>query len=159
MNNIDKYILNEKNDLLPLVQEDIDKAEKDMGIKIPNELKSFYLNYGYGFISKIRRRCINRLMDPCSCADIRLRRDYYKYDPELESYEDLEKDKLIFFEVNEGIYLLIKLDDSEKNEIYYGDFKIADSLEEFLIKMYDDGAYYEEYVQEQYAKWEAENNE
>ena len=144
MNNIDKYILNEKNDLLPLVQEDIDKAEKDMGIKIPNELKSFYLNYGYGFISKIRRRCINRLMDPGSCADIRLRRDYYKYDPELESYksDELIYNRMIFFEVNEGSYLTISLDEGEKNAIYYGDVKIADSLEEFLIKMYDDGTYY-----------------
>ena len=159
MNNMDKYILNEKNDLLPLTKEDVDNAEKDMNIKIPKELKEFYINYGYGNINDMNFACINRLIDPESCADIRLRRDYYKYDPELESYENLEKDKLIFFEVNEGIYLLIKLDDSEKNEIYYGDFKIADSLEEFLIKMYDDGAYYEEYVQEQYAKWEAENNE
>ena len=159
MNNIDKYVLNEKNKIYKFQLEEIEEEEKEMNIKFPTELREFYEKYGYGKINDMNFSCFNRVLSPLQCASIRLRRDYYEYDPELESYEDLEKDKLIFFEVNEGIYLLIKLDDSEKNEIYYGDFKIADSLEEFLIKMYDDGAYYEGYVQEQYAKWEAENNE
>ena len=160
MNNIDKYVLNEKNDLLKVPEGNLEKAEMDMGIRIPSELRTFYERYGYGSINDVNSSIFNNLLAPSQCASIRLRRGYYKYDPELETYTWYERNcnRMIFFEVNEGIYLMIDLK-GEKNAIYDGNIKIADSLEEFLIKMYDDGAYYEEYVQEQYAKWEAENNE
>ena len=113
MNNMDKYILNEKNDLLPLTKEDVDNAEKDMNIKIPKELKEFYINYGYGNINDMNFSCFNRLLAPSQCADVRLGRDYYKYDPELESYksDELIYNRMIFFEVNEGSYLTISLDE------------------------------------------------
>ena len=160
MNNIDKYVLNEKNKIYKFPLEEIEEEENEMNIKFPAELREFYEKYGYGKINDMNFSCFNRLLAPSQCADIRLRRDYYKYDPELETYTWYERNcnRMIFFEVNEGIYLMIDLK-GEKNAIYDGNIKIADSLEEFLIKMYDDGAYYEEYVQEQYAKWEAENNE
>ena len=144
MNNIDKYILNEKNKIYQTTTEKIDRAEKEMQIVFPKELREFYNLYGSGFINGELRKTVNRLLSPLQCADIRLRRDYYEYDPELESYksDELIYNRMIFFEVNEGSYLTISLDEGEKNAIYYGDVKIADSLEEFLIKMYDDGTYY-----------------
>ena len=144
MNNIDKYVLNEKNDLLKVPEGNLEKAERDMKVRIPAELRTFYERYGYGNINDMNFSCFNRLLAPSQCADIRLRRDYYKYDPELEIYksDELIYNRMIFFEVNEGSYLTISLDEGEKSAIYYGDVKIADSLEEFLIKMYDDGTYY-----------------
>lgn len=144
MEKIKKYILNEKNEIYKTTSEKIDRAEKEMQMSFPKELSDFYNLYGSGFINGELRKTFNRLLSPLQCADIRLRRDYYEYDPELESYksDELIYNRMIFFEVNEGSYLTISLDEGEKSAIYYGSEKIADSLEEFLIKMYDDGTYY-----------------
>ena len=144
MNNIDKYVLNEKNKIYKFPLEEIEEEENEMNIKFPAELREFYEKYGYGKINDMNFSCFNRLLAPLQCASIRLRRDYYEYDPELESYksDELIYNRMIFFQVNEGSYLTISLDEGEKSAIYYGDVKIADSLEEFLIKMYDDGTYY-----------------
>lgn len=78
-------------------------------------------------------------MDPISVADFRLRQDIYEYNPNLDD------DSLVFFEVTELNFLTIKF--KEENElgqcpIYYGSTKIADSLEEFLIKMDENPDYY-----------------
>lgn len=55
--------------------------------------------------------------------------------PDIEVQEDLEEDKLIFFEANESALLLIEISEKQNNVIYYNDIKIADSLEEFLKKI------------------------
>lgn len=111
-----------------LDKEEIFKAEQDINIQFPTCLKSFYEEIGYGFV-KNEAGAINRLMDPSSCARIRLRVDEYEYDPDLEMYEIFEKDKLIFFEVNEGIYISIGINDEK---IYFTDKLIAESLMEFM---------------------------
>lgn len=49
---------------------------------------------------------------------------------------------LIFFEVNEGVYLALDLNNNDKSPVYYFDFKIADSLTDFLINMVKDTEYY-----------------
>lgn len=82
-------------------------------------------------------------MDPFSVADFRLRQDIYEYDPNLDGIDDEES--LAFFEVTELSFLTIKF--KEKNElgqcpIYYSETKIADSLEEFLIKMLEQPDHY-----------------
>lgn len=51
--------------------------------------------------------------------------------PDIEVYDDLENE-LIFFEANETEMISIKISNNERNEIYYDEFKIADSLEEFF---------------------------
>ena len=52
----------------------------------------------------------------------------------MELYDQLyHGDKLLFFEVYEGVYLAIdKKDENGKNAIYYFSDKIADSLESFI---------------------------
>ncbi len=82
-------------------------------------------------------------MDPISVADFRLRQDIYEYNPNLDGVDDEES--LVFFEVTELNFLTIKF--KEENElsqcpIYSEDEKIADSLEEFLIKMEGNPDYY-----------------
>ncbi len=77
---------------------------------------------------------INRIMGPFSIRDARLKVNDFKFYPDIEVYEDLEKDKLIFFEVNESALLLIEISEEQNNAIYYDDIKIADSLEEFFKK-------------------------
>ncbi|WP_293786911.1 hypothetical protein [uncultured Pedobacter sp.] len=65
---------------------------------------------------------------------INLKRDEFEFDPDLEVYDDLYKgEKVLFYEVNEGVYLAIDIvDENGKNKIYYPDAIIADSLEDFI---------------------------
>lgn len=119
--------------LYPLSENKILDAERRMGIRFPNDLSYFYKEYGYGFVIN-EKGAINRLIGPGGCADIRLRVDAYEFDPDLEMYEIYEDKALIFFEIDEGLYASIGLDDGK---IYYADEVIADSLEEFLEKIVD----------------------
>ncbi len=115
-------------------------------LPIPIELKQFFENVGYGFFFQQDKISFDSLLNPNSFKIINLREEYYEFDPDLELYEEEEyQDKLIFFEVNEGVYLLISKEAvNGKNAIYYFDEKIADSLEEFLIKFDKDSSYFED---------------
>ena len=124
---------NVKGKFFPVSEEKILKAEKRMGIHFPKDLLQCYRELGYGFVTN-PERAINRLMDPGSCADVRLREDYFEFDPDLEMYEPYEKDELLFFENNEGVYISIGLND---NKIYFAGDLIADSIVEFLEKIVD----------------------
>ncbi len=81
-------------------------------------------------------------MGPSSIRDARLKVNDFEFYPDIEVYEDLEEDKLIFFEANESALLLIEISEEQNNAIYYDDIKIADSLEEFLKKIMEDDKYY-----------------
>ena len=119
--------------LYTLSEADILNAEKRMKINFPKDLLNFYMELGYGFVINTKQ-AINRLLDPGSCADIRLREDFYEFDPDLEMYEPYEKDTMIFFEINEGVYASIGLYDGR---IYFADEVIANSLIDFLEKIVD----------------------
>ncbi|MGP1910108.1 SMI1/KNR4 family protein [Metabacillus sp. JX24] len=124
-----------------LQKNDVLKAEERLGIRIPEELKDFYREVGYGFIKKSHRNAINRVMDPDTIADITLREGIYEHDPDLDGiYED--EDRLVFLEVNEGVYLTLGLDSQEQTPVYYFETLIASSLKEFFMKMDRDPDYY-----------------
>lgn len=133
-----------KHMLFSSSEEIIEKC--DLELTIPLELKQFYLEIGYGFFYHKNDYSNDTLLNPNSFKIINNREEYYKEDPELELYEETEyQDKLIFFEVNEGIYLLITKEAiNGKNAIYFFDKKIANSLEEFLIRFDEEGHYFEE---------------
>jgi hypothetical protein len=127
----------------PIYQEEIDEAESLLQMELPKELKRFYEEIGCGFLKSNKRTFFNRFMDPISVADFRLRQDIYEYNPNLDDVDDDES--LVFFEVTELNFLTIKF--KEENElgqcpIYSEDEKIADSLEEFSIKMGENPDYY-----------------
>jgi hypothetical protein len=113
---------------------DIELAEKKLGFPLPKELVSFYNEIGYGFFWQKNKDSFDRLLSPLQVAQITLKEDFYEEDPDLEVYDDLyNNDKLLFLEVNEGIYLAIdKADEGGKNKIYYFDQKIFNSLEDFI---------------------------
>ena len=69
--------------------------------------------------------------------NLNLNTEDFEYDPDLETYDEIyNNDKLLFFEVKEGVYLTVdKIEHNEKNAIYYFENKIADSLEEFIHKI------------------------
>ncbi|MDA2314492.1 SMI1/KNR4 family protein [Bacillus cereus group sp. MYBK35-2] len=127
----------------PIYQEEIDEAESLLQMELPKELQRFYREIGCGFLKSDKRMFFNRFMDPISVADFRLRQDIYEYNPNLDGVDDDES--LVFFEATELNFLTIKF--KEENElgqcpIYSEDEKIADSLEEFLIKMDENPDYY-----------------
>ncbi|WP_028402820.1 SMI1/KNR4 family protein [Ectobacillus panaciterrae] len=127
----------------PLPQGEIEEAEQLLNLKLPKELREFYKEIGYGFLKTDRRTFINRIFDPISLADFRLRQYDYENNPNLEGVDDEES--IVFFEVTELSFLTIKF--RQENElgqcpIYYGRKKIAESLEEFMNKMESQPDYY-----------------
>lgn len=139
------FIDNEGNKIYKLKEEDILKAENRMGIGFPNDLRQLYIEKGYGFIKGDSANAINRILGPGTVADIRLREGVFEFDPNLdEIYED--EDKLIFFEVNEGVYFTLDLQ-LVNNPVFYFDTQIADSLEDFFKKFLDNNEYYVELIE------------
>lgn len=137
-----KFIKNQVgNQFFPVKEEEVEKVESTLGLRFPNELRNFLLEVGFGFLRKSEYN-INRIMGPASIRDARLKINDYKFYPDIEVYEELEHEKLIFFEANESALLLIELSDNKNNAIYYDEIKIADSLEEFLRKVMVDDQYY-----------------
>lgn len=131
---------NPNNSFYSVSIKEIEEAEKVLDLKMPKELKEFFLNVGYGFI-KGSKYNVNRIMGPLSIKDFRLKQNDFEFFPDIEIYDELENE-IIFFEANETALISIKLSEEEKNEIYYDEFKIADSLEEFLIKISENDLYY-----------------
>lgn len=113
-------------------------AELHMGIVFPKSLNTIYQNYGYGFV-KNKEGAINRLLDPMTCANIRMRKDIYEFDLDLEVYLPFEKDKLLFFEVNEGVYLSMGINDEK---IYYLDRLVANDIFEFIVNISNNPDYW-----------------
>ncbi|NBJ71660.1 MULTISPECIES: SMI1/KNR4 family protein [Clostridia] len=134
------FINDIKNKTYEVSESDILKAEQRMKTKFPNDLKQLYLQVGYGFIKGQSVNAINRILGPGSVADIRLREGVFELDPDLEEIYD-DEDKLIFFEVNEGVYISIDLN-LENNPVFYFDVQIAESLVDFFKKFLNDNEYY-----------------
>nr|WP_309545312.1 SMI1/KNR4 family protein [Virgibacillus dokdonensis] len=87
-------------------------------MSFPNDLKQLYLEVGYGFIKGQSANAINRILGPGAVADIRLKEGIFEFDPDLD--ELFDEDKLIFFELNEGVYISLDLQ-LVINPIYYFD--------------------------------------
>ncbi|MFE4122761.1 SMI1/KNR4 family protein [Priestia sp. YIM B13486] len=136
------FVKNQKdNQFYPVSKNDIEEVEGTLGLKFPFELRKFLLEVGYGFLQRSEYN-INRIMGPSSIRDARLKVNDFEFYPDIEVYEDLEEDKLIFFEANESALLLIEISEEQNNAIHYDDIKIADSLEEFLKKIMENDKYY-----------------
>lgn len=139
-----EYVLNQKGSKFYSLNEDIIiEAEKEMGIIFPEELRSFYIQIGYGFLNT-KRDNFNRIMDPYSVCEFRFRTGQFANIFELDIYESYEKDKLVFFEICEGVYLSIGFSKNNNGKIYYGKEEIAINLREFLKRYQEDENYFDE---------------
>ncbi|WP_434778953.1 SMI1/KNR4 family protein [Neisseria sp. Ec49-e6-T10] len=132
---------NSKNTFYKVTQSEIEEVEKDLGFCLPDELKEFYLNIGYGFIHSSVGN-INRIMDPYSVRDFRLRQNDFEYYPDIEIYDDFEEGKLIFFEANEVSMLSIAIDNNKSRAIFYYNEEIATNFLEFINKIIIDDTFY-----------------
>ena len=139
------FIKNSHHKFFKLQENELMVAEERLGFAFPNELKNFYLEVGYGFIKGNNVDSINRIMDPDTIADITLREGIYEFDPDLEGIYE-EEDKLVFYEVNEGVYLTLDLSASQQTPVYFFETKIANSLEEFIGKINQDTEYFADMV-------------
>ncbi|MEK4442194.1 MULTISPECIES: SMI1/KNR4 family protein [Niallia] len=139
------FVKNDKHKFIRLQENELLDAEERLGFELPNELRDFYLEVGYGFIKGSDGNAINRIMDPDTIADITLREGIYEFDPDLEGiYED--DDKLVFYEVNEGVYLTLDLNTPQQTPVYFFETQIAGSLEEFIRKVDEDAEYFRDMV-------------
>lgn len=134
-------ILNKKSDFYKVEENKIKEAESILGFPLPNELKNFYREVGYGFVNDNEYN-INRLMDPLSVSDFRLRREEYEYMPEIDYYDDYKDNKLIFFKNNESTFFSMELKETGKCKIYWLDDVIAHSLSEFLVRYQENPDYF-----------------
>ncbi|MFS3915238.1 SMI1/KNR4 family protein [Bacillus australimaris] len=134
------FISELENKTYKVSEDDILKAEQRMDISFPNDLKQLYLEIGYGFIKGQSANAINRIMGPGAVADIRLREGIFEFDPDLDEFFE-DDNKLIFFEVNEGVYISLDLQ-LINNPVYFFDTKIAESLEDFFKKFLNNNEYY-----------------
>ncbi|MEM5027753.1 SMI1/KNR4 family protein [Priestia sp. WB3] len=132
---------NEENSFFLVTEKEILDVEKELDLKFPKELIRFYIEVGYGFINGSEFNT-NRIMDPYSVRDFRLRVNDFEFYPDIEIYDEFENNKLIFFEANETALMSIELNEKDKSAIYYYDIQIANSLEEFLTKIQEDDKYY-----------------
>ncbi|MBC1500994.1 SMI1/KNR4 family protein [Listeria weihenstephanensis] len=130
----------EGNEFYRLDKAEVKLVESELGIEFPVSLKDFYNEIGYGFLKNSGSN-VNRLMDPESVRDFRLRTNDFEFFPDIEIYDEYEEDKLIFFEASETALMAIGTTKTD-NKIYYYDVPIAGSLEEFLLKMMEDDKYY-----------------
>ncbi|MEW4024385.1 hypothetical protein CS954_21380 [Bacillus siamensis] len=136
-----------ENTFYPVSENEILEVENRLGLRLPYDLRQFLLEIGYGFLKKSEYN-INRILGPASLRDARLKVNDFEFYPDIEVYEELEEDKLIFFEANESALLLIALGNEQNNAIYYDDIKIADSLEEFLIELMKNDKYYLDLIED-----------
>ncbi|AVP65140.1 hypothetical protein C3B64_13080 [Clostridium botulinum] len=130
-----------ENKFYPVKLEEINELEKDLELQVPKELRKLLLEIGYGFINGSEYN-VNRIMDTYSIRDFRLRQGDFEFYPDIDMYDEYEEGKLMFFEGSESALISIELTDKDINNIFYYDVKIADSLEEFLLKIKQDDSYY-----------------
>ena len=119
---------NQEKNFYPVTENEIKEVEKELDLKFPKELINFYIEVGYGFI-KGSEFNINRIMDPYSVRDFRLRVNDFEYYPDIEIYEEFENNKLIFFEGSESALMSIELNENNRSAVYYYDIQIANSLD------------------------------
>ncbi|MFE4303454.1 SMI1/KNR4 family protein [Bacillus velezensis] len=136
-----------ENTFYQVSENEILEVDNKLGLRLPYDLRQFLLEVGYGFLKKSEYN-INRILGPASIRDARLKVNDFEFYPDIEVYEELEEDKLIFFEENESALLLIALGNEQNNSIYYDDIKIADSLEEFLIELMKNDKYYLDLIED-----------
>lgn len=139
---------NPNHTFYPVKADAIQKAESNMGIIFPAVLTQFYLSVGYGFL-ETHKHNINRIMGPSSVEEFYLGTGQFQNSEEVEIFGYYSKDKLIFFEVNESLYISIGIKKFNKGIIYYYDDIIANDLNEFFDQYLKNEGYFLSYSKRQ----------
>lgn len=154
MSNFDslkKYVFEEPTDdvwrnkhvFFPVSQEEIQETEELLGRALPDELKKFYQEIGYGFLCVGAGSNVNRIMSAIEMADFVLGINDYEDDIRKDYYNDPHK--LAFFEVSIETFIVLDLaqeNSSGQCPVYYFDKKVAESIEDFINQMEREPNYY-----------------
>lgn len=122
-------------------EKEVAYVENELGIQLPQDLRRFYNEIGYGFVCTNYDNLFNRLLSPIEIYD------FYKGINEYENDErrgdcSLERNAIAFYEVSEDVFLTVKSDEQNQANIYYFDELVAESLMEFIDKMLEKPNYY-----------------
>ncbi|BAD63604.1 conserved hypothetical protein [Shouchella clausii KSM-K16] len=121
---------NQENSFYQVTENEIKQVEKELSLKLPKELVNFYREVGYGFI-KGSEFNINRIMDPYSVRDFRLRVNDFEFYPDIEIYDEFENNKLIFFEGSESALMSIELNENNQSQFIIMIFKLRHPWKNF----------------------------
>jgi hypothetical protein len=144
----------DNNLFFPVTEKEIQEAEETLKMPFPSQLKEFYREIGYGFLTSPYnpppdyRFCnINRISSPGTIRDILVEGPGSWFISEA-TYELLEPGDLPFFEIADGsCFLLMKLNSENPNAVWDWDTKIEDSFERFIWRLYyEDPGYYGEII-------------
>ncbi|KOS62216.1 SMI1/KNR4 family protein [Lysinibacillus agricola] len=122
----------------PIKNDEVEQVEGELGIVFPKELKLFLTEIGYGSFVGEEELDENCVLSPASIRDFRFRQGFFDAYPNY----DVEN-KIIFFIGWESVPFSIELTDGEQNAVYDNEKKIANSLEEFLLKIIEDPEYFQ----------------
>jgi len=129
-----------------ITKKEIIQAEKDLNLSFPNMLKEFWLEVGYGFLSKGydgQEGDINSILSPDTIADA-MRPPYPNqilFHPEVIDFFELgyiKEGDILFFEVGDSAdFLMMKTKSENPNAVYeMTGKKIEDSFERFIYRLY-----------------------
>ena len=127
-----KYVYKDKNYLTrDGIKEEIEVFEKTIGL-IPDELKSFWINEGIGFINK-DVNIIKRLLSPEEIIDFINGKDIYSNIEDRNYYDSING--FVFMEYSQDIYLWVGTKSDNLGKIYYYDHEICGSFNELIKKL------------------------
>lgn len=143
-----------KNNFFPVTEEEILNFEKKFGYELPSQLKAFYREIGYGFLTRSHEyqetyqfSNTNRI-NPTDLMIEMIEHGQSSGIISADAHELLQHGDIPFFEIGDSSsFLKMKALSDNPNAVWDMDdnlpLKIADSLEEFIHKLYyEDPGYY-----------------
>lgn len=120
------------------VAEEIKLFEKEV-CKVPEELKKFWENEGFGFIAENKDGfSFNRLLSPSEVVDFINRTDIYEWIPDSDFYTSIQDKGFVIMEYSEYIYFWIGIQPDNLGNIFYFNSKICDNFNELVKKLEND---------------------
>jgi hypothetical protein len=117
---------------------EIVESERRLAFHLPDELRAFYQEIGYGFFKTVTPQVIgdnynyiNRFLAPSQIADLLLGDD-----EESMPSEGFDAREIPFFEVGDRLYLVLRPSPTPPNQVAwpFGD-KVSDDLVEFTKRL------------------------
>ena len=130
---------NKRHIFYKLSEDTVEKAEKELCMKFPEQLKRFYAEIGYGYFCDKEKTDINLLMSPQHIVDYYKGNGNYAY---AEDREFVRADEFVFFELDCSSHMKIKLEGENAGKVFFGRKEIAKNLEEFIAKLDEYSGYY-----------------
>src|SRR6516165_7858115 len=107
------------NVFYPIDKEEILVSERRLGFQLPGQLRIFHSEVGFGFFKSsspklqgVNYNYINRFLAPSQIADLLLGSD-----EEAMPSEGFDQGEIPFFEVGDGLYLIIRPSRRNPNQV------------------------------------------